>query len=62
MLNDLKLKVGNQEDIETQLEKTSELLIEYTFNPDIMPNLKGTVSNDELRDINYFLFFIDEHW
>lgn len=62
MLNELKLKVGNKDDLKTQLEKTSELLIEYTFNPDIMPNLEGSVSNDEIRDINYFLFFIDKYW
>jgi hypothetical protein len=61
ILNELKLKVRRDTSIKTQLEETSELLIEYTFNPDIMPNLENSVTDDEIRDINYYLYFIDDY-
>lgn len=70
----LKAQVGSKDDMEFHLEETGDFLVDYVFNPDkanticlqgvvkhfdTMPSQKGKVSEEELRDINHFLYFLE---
>lgn len=70
----LKSQVGSRDDMEFHLEETGDFLVDYVFEPnkensiclegvvkhfETMPSQKGKVSEEELRDINHFLYFLE---
>lgn len=70
----LKQQIGNKDDIEFHLEETADFVIDYLYNPnkskticlpgvirhfDTMPSMKGKISENEIREVNYFLYFLE---
>jgi hypothetical protein len=70
----LKQQIGNKEDIEFHLHQTNEFLKDYLYNPDlskticlqgvirhfkVMPSMKGKITEREIEDVNYFLYFLE---
>ena len=69
----LKSQIGSKDDIEFQIEETADFLIDYLYNPDksktvclesvinhfdTMPSMKGKISEEEIIDVNHFLYFL----
>jgi hypothetical protein len=70
----LKQQIGHRDDIEFQLHQTEEFMKDYLFNPDrakticlegvirhfkTMPSLKGKVSEEEIYQVNHYLYFLE---
>lgn len=70
----LKAQVGSDDDREFHLEETADFLVEYVNNPDktnticlegvvkhfdTMPSLKGQISEEDIRTVNHFLYFLE---
>lgn len=70
----LKQQIGNKEDIEFHLHQTNDFLKDYLYNPDlskticlqgvikhfkVMPSMKGKITEREIEDVNYFLYFLE---
>lgn len=70
----LKQQIGNKEDIEFHLHQTNDFLKDYLYNPDlskticlqgvikhfkVMPSMKGKITENEIEDVNYFLYFLE---
>lgn len=70
----LKQQVGSKDDIEFHLEETADFVYEYLENPDksnticlegvvkhfdTMPSMKGQISEEEARDVAFFLYFLE---
>ena len=69
----LKSQLGSMDDIEFQIEETADFLIDYLYNPDkskticlegvirhfdTMPSMKGKISEEEIIEVNHFLYFL----
>ena len=70
----LKQQIGNKEDLEFHLPQTNDFLKDYLYNPDlskticlqgvirhfkVMPSMKGKITEREIEDVNYFLYFLE---
>ena len=70
----LKSQIGSRDDIEFQIEETSDFVIDYLYNPDkakticlpgvirhfdTMPSMKGKISEEEISDVTFFLYFLE---
>ena len=70
----LKSQVGSKEDIEFHIEETADFVKDYIINPnkakticlegvikhfDTMPSMKGKISEEEIEDVSYFLYFLE---
>ena len=70
----LKSQVGSREDIEFHIEETADFVKDYIINPDkakticlegvikhfdTMPSMKGKISEEEVEDVSYFLYFLE---
>lgn len=70
----LKQQIGNKEDLEFHLHQTNDFLKDYLYNPDlskticlqgvirhfkVMPSMKGKITEREIEDVNYFLYFLE---
>lgn len=70
----LKQQIGSREDIEFHLHQTNDFLKDYLYNPDlskticlhgvirhfkVMPSMKGKITENEIEDVNYFLYFLE---
>jgi len=70
----LKQQVGSKDDIEFHIEEIADFVQEYLDNPDkskticlegvikhfdTMPSMKDQITEDEVRDISFFLYFLE---
>ena len=70
----LKSQVGDKSDMEFHILETADFVKDYVINPDkakticlegvikhfdTMPSLKGKVTEDELEEVAYFLYFLE---
>ena len=70
----LKSQVGSREDMEFHLEETGDFLVDYLYYPDkakticlegvirhfdTMPSMKGKITEEEIRTVNHFLYFLE---
>jgi len=70
----LKQQIGSKEDVEFQIEENIDFVKDYLFNPDkakticlegvikhfdTMPNMKGKISEEEIEDVTFFLYFLE---
>lgn len=70
----LKTQVGSRDDMEFHLEETADFLVEYVNKPnkansiclegvvkhfDTMPSLKGQITEEEIRTVNHYLYFLE---
>ncbi|TLP39317.1 c-type cytochrome [Arcobacter arenosus] len=70
----LKSQIGSPDDREFHLMETADFLVEYVNNPnksksiclegvvkhfDTMPSLKGKITEEEIRTVNHFLYFLE---
>lgn len=70
----LKSQIGSKDDIEFQIEETADFVLEYINEPDLsktvclkgvikyfntMPNMKGKITEEETRDVSFFLYFLE---
>ena len=70
----LKQQIGHRDDIEFHLMQTNDFLKDYLYNPDlakticlegvirhfeVMPSMKGKVTEEEIEDVNHFLYFLE---
>ena len=70
----LKSQIGSKDDIEFQLEETADFLVDYLYYPDkskticlegvirhfdTMPSMKGKISEEDIRIVNHFLYFLE---
>jgi hypothetical protein len=70
----LKQQIGSRDDIEFHLIQTNDFLVDYLFYPDkakticlegvirhfdTMPSQKGKVSEEEIEQVNHFLYFLE---
>jgi len=70
----LKSQIGSKDDIEFQIEEDIDFIKEYLINPDktnticlngvvrhfdTMPSLKGKISEKEMEDVTFFLYFLE---
>merc|ERR1711879_93218 len=70
----LKQQVGSKDDIEFHLLETGDFLIDYLYYPDkskticlegvirhfdTMPSMKGKITEQEIEDVNHFLYFLE---
>jgi len=70
----LKQQIGSKEDIEFHIEETADFVVDYLYEPDkakticlpgvirhfdTMPSMKGKISEDEIRDVSFFLYFLE---
>jgi hypothetical protein len=70
----LKQQIGHKDDIEFQLEETEDFVKDYLYNPnkakticlqgvirhfDTMPSMKGKISEEEIEDVTFFLYFLE---
>ena len=69
----LKSQVGSDEDREFHLIETADFMKDYLYYPDrskticlegvirhfeTMPSMKGEISEEEIEDVNHFLYFL----
>ncbi len=69
----LKSQVGSDEDREFHLLETADFMKDYLYEPDLskticlegvirhfetMPSMKGKISEEEIEDVNHFLYFL----
>lgn len=70
----LKQQIGSKEDVEFQIEEDIDFVKDYLFNPDkakticlegvikhfdTMPSMKGKISEEEIEDVTFFLYFLE---
>lgn len=70
----LKQQVGSRDDIEFHLVQTNDFMKDYLYNPnrakticlegvirhfDTMPSMKGKVTEEEIEEVNHFLYFLE---
>lgn len=70
----LKQQIGSKEDIEFHLIQTNDFMVDYIYNPDkakticlegvirhfdTMPSMKGKISEEEIENVNFFLYFLE---
>ena len=70
----LKQQIGSKEDVEFHLMETSDFVKDYINNPDkakticlpgvirhfdTMPSMKGQLSDEEVEDVSFFLYFLE---
>ncbi|QKF80644.1 hypothetical protein CRV08_07080 [Halarcobacter ebronensis] len=70
----LKSQIGSKEDIEFQLHEAMDFVIDYLYNPnkakticlegvikhfDTMPSMKGKITKEEIKDVTFFLYFLE---
>ncbi len=70
----LKSQIGSRMDIEFHLLETGDFLVDYLYNPDkrkticlesvikhfdTMPSMKGKISEEEIRTVGHFLYFLE---
>lgn len=70
----LKQQIGSKDDIEFHIEETADFVEDYINKPDLskticlkgvishfdtMPSLKGNISEEEARDVAFFLYFLE---
>lgn len=70
----LKQQIGSRDDIEFHLHQTNDFLKDYLYNPDlskticlegvirhfeVMPSMKGKISEEEIEEVNHFLYFLE---
>lgn len=70
----LKQQIGSKEDMEFHLIETAEFVQDYLFYPDkakticlegvikhfdTMPSMKGKISEEEIEDVAFFLYFLE---
>ena len=70
----LKQQIGDRNDMEFHLVETADFVKDYVINPnkakticlegvikhfDTMPSMKGKVTEDELEDVAFFLYFLE---
>lgn len=70
----LKQQIGSKEDVEFQIEENIDFVKDYLFNPDkakticlegvikhfdTMPSMKGKISEEEIEDVTFFLYFLE---
>ncbi len=70
----LKSQIGSREDIEFQIEEAIDFVIDYLYHPDkskticlpgvirhfdTMPSMKGKITEDEISDVTFFLYFLE---
>ncbi|CAM3927667.1 hypothetical protein [Arcobacter cloacae] len=70
----LKQQIGSRDDMEFHLHQTEEFLKDYLYNPDlskticlegvirhfeVMPSMKGKISEEEISEVNHFLYFLE---
>ncbi|MGB0989227.1 MULTISPECIES: hypothetical protein [Arcobacteraceae] len=70
----LKSQIGSRDDIEFQLLEAMDFVKDYLYNPDrtkticlegvirhfeTMPSMKGKVSEEEIEDVTFFLYFLE---
>ncbi len=70
----LKSQIGSKEDIEFQLLEAIDFVKDYLYNPDkskticlqgvirhfdTMPSMKGKITEDEISDVTFFLYFLE---
>ncbi|RXJ85022.1 hypothetical protein [Arcobacter cloacae] len=70
----LKQQIGSRDDMEFHLHQTEEFLKDYLYNPnlskticlegvirhfEVMPSMKGKISEEEISEVNHFLYFLE---
>ena len=70
----LKSQIGSKDDIEFQIEEDIDFVKDYIVNPnkdnticlngvvkyfDAMPSMKGKISEEEIEDVTFFLYFLE---
>lgn len=70
----LKSQIGSKDEIEFQIEEDIDFVKEYLANPDkmnticlegvvrhfdTMPSMKGKISEKEIEDVTFFLYFLE---
>ena len=70
----LKQQIGSRDDMEFHLHQTEDFLKDYLYNPDlskticlegvirhfeVMPSMKGKISEEEISEVNHFLYFLE---
>lgn len=70
----LKQQIGHKGDIEFHLMETIDFVKDYLYNPnkakticlegvirhfDTMPSMKGKISEDEIEEVTFFLYFLE---
>ncbi|MGB6329296.1 MAG: hypothetical protein WBF48_10245 [Halarcobacter sp.] len=70
----LKQQIGSKDDIEFQIEENIDFVKDYLVNPDkakticlegvirhfdTMPSMKGKISEEEIEDVTFFLYFLE---
>ena len=70
----LNQQIGSRDDMEFHLHQTEEFLKDYLYNPDlskticlegvirhfeVMPSMKGKISQEEISEVNHFLYFLE---
>lgn len=70
----LKSQIGSRDDIEFQLIEAMDFVKDYLYNPnkakticlegvirhfDTMPSMKGKISEEEIEDVTFFLYFLE---
>lgn len=70
----IKSQIGSKDDIEFQLLEAMDFVKDYLYNPDkakticlegvirhfdTMPSMKGKISEEEIDDVTFFLYFLE---
>jgi len=70
----LKSQIGSKDDVEFQIEEVADFVKDYLINPDkaktvclegvvkhfdTMPSMKGKVTEEEMEDVTFFLYFLE---
>ena len=70
----LKQQIGSKDEMEFHLIQTNDFLVDYLFNPnlskticlegvirhfEVMPSMKGKVTEEEIEEVNHFLYFLE---
>jgi hypothetical protein len=70
----LKSQIGSKDDIEFQIDEVTDFVKDYLINPDkaktvclegvikhfdTMPSMKGKVTEEEMEDVTFFLYFLE---
>lgn len=70
----LKSQIGSKDDVEFQIYEAMDFVKDYLYNPDkskticlegvikhfdTMPSMKGKISEEEIEDVTFFLYFLE---
>jgi len=70
----LKSQIGSRDDVEFQIYEAMDFVKDYLYNPDkskticlegvikhfdTMPSMKGKISEEEIEDVTFFLYFLE---